>query len=565
MHFILPHELIKLASDRDMFTTAILIGIYSYIIFLLGVLGFIYTQHIILLTVIYLTIALYWYREKLKMNLPRTVLVRGLLRCFEIFKKIQKPYLEKIFLGIIILQTLINLVGVLGPELAFDALWYHLTLPKIYITNHSISHIPGGLLYYSDMPKLTEMLYVSALTFGNEITAKFIHFSFGILILIAIHKISRKFFSKEFSLLTVVLFYSNLVVGWQSTTAYIDLARTFFEIMALWGFLNWMENKKNKWFILSSVMLGLAISAKLLAIGSLLIFSILISYYFWKNKISVNNYSICLFVYLFICLLIVSPWFIFSFLNTGNPVYPFFTNIYPLKINVSLINTLSLSDPISPLYVILVPVGILLFTKLEFKIKMISLYCFLASIVWQLTPNTGGGRFILPYLPGFSILSIWVIREIRLIRVQYMLIGAIIIFSVFSIIYRLSANSKYMPVIIGKESKADFLKNHLNFSFGDFYDLDGYFAKKIKASDNVLLYGFHNLYYIDFPFVDSSWVKKGDKFNYVAVQNSPLPKKFKNWNLIYSNAISHVKLYSKPRTFGSFSVVRGKGWEKWEH
>lgn len=161
-----------------MFTTAILIGIYSYLIFLLGVLGFIYRQHIILLTVIYLAIALYSYREKLKMNL---------LRCFETFKKIQKPYLEKIFLGIIILQALINLVGVLGPELAFDALWYHLTLPKIYITNHSISHIPGGLLYYSDMPKLTEMIYVSALTFGNEITAKFIHFSFGILILIAIY------------------------------------------------------------------------------------------------------------------------------------------------------------------------------------------------------------------------------------------------------------------------------------------------------------------------------------------------------------------------------------------
>src|SRR6185437_14950424 len=118
-----------------------------------------------------------------------------------------------------------------GPEIGFDALWYHLTLPKLYLGWHQVRHIPGGLLYYSDMPKLTEMLYISGLAILGETGAKLIHFSFGILCCIALYKVGRKFFSPLLSLIAVAIFYSNLVVGWESISAYIDLARTFFNIM----------------------------------------------------------------------------------------------------------------------------------------------------------------------------------------------------------------------------------------------------------------------------------------------------------------------------------------------
>ena len=59
-----------------------------------------------------------------------------------------------------------------------------------------------------------------------------------------------------------------------------------------------------------------------------------------------------------------------------------------------------------------------------------------------------------------------------------------------------------------------------------------------------LLYGFHNLYYINFPFIDSSYVKIGDRFNYIAVAGNNLPERFKVWNLIYYNEKTNVKLYS---------------------
>ena len=441
----------------------------------------------------------------------------------------------------------VNIIGVLGSELGFDALWYHLTLPKTYLAQHQVMHIPGSLLYYSDMPRLIEMIYAGALALSSEIYAKLIHFSFGILTLVALYKFSRKFFNPLFSLLVLVIFYSNLVVGWMSTTAYIDLARTFFELMALWGFVNWREKKENKWLIESAVMLGLAISTKLLAFGSLFIFIILIiisgrqkSKHYFKNTIK------DILVYLQLSFLIPLPWFVFSFIHTGNPFFPFFSNLYKVHLEVQLFNPFfHKSDSISLFYSLILTTPFL-FKKFSPVIKTICIYLFLSLIIWFLTPKTDAGRFVLPYLPALSILSVGVLKIIMEKKkiLGKILIGLIIFISLFSITYRFVANTKYFPVLLGLETKSEFLSNHLNFSYGDFYDTDNYFKSYLKPTDKVLLYGFHNLYYVDFPFVDSTFVKEGEKFNYIAIQNGSLPDRFKYWNLVYQNPKTHVKLYS---------------------
>jgi len=106
------------------------------------------------------------------------------------------------------------------------------------------------------------------------------------------------------------------------------------------------------------------------------------------------------------------------------------------------------------------------------------------------------------------------------------------------------ANAKFLPVILKTQSKETFLSENLNFNYGDFYDTDGFFKRNIKKDDVVLLYGFHNLYYVDFPFIHSTWVKKGDAFNYIATQDTNLEERFKNWKMIYQNPKTKVKLYN---------------------
>jgi hypothetical protein len=183
-----------------MFTLALSIGIYSYLVLLIGFFGLLYKQIIIAGTIIYVFGFIFFLRKKFGIQNFRNKMI-----CFE--KKCTK--LRIIFLLLILFQALVNLAGVLGPELGFDALWYHLTLPKIYLQNHSIFYVPGGLLYYSAMPKLAETLYIVGLAFGNEIFVKLIHFFFGILSLFALYKLSRKFLPINLSLLVLILFYSS--------------------------------------------------------------------------------------------------------------------------------------------------------------------------------------------------------------------------------------------------------------------------------------------------------------------------------------------------------------------
>ncbi len=512
-----------------MFALAFLIGIYSYIIFSLGILGALTRGPVLVSSLIFIAGA-YLYFKKHKEDLPKLNLKN---------KKIRP------FLALFGVLTLVNLVGALAPELSFDALWYHLTIPKIFIEEGRLFYINGGLFYYSVMPKLGEMLFIPGLLTGSEIIPKLIQWGFGILTSICVYKISRKYFDEKISMLSVLVFYGSLVVAWQSTVAYVDLIRSFFEVMALWGFLEFLKTRKTSMLIESSVLVGLAVCVKLIALGSIPIFGLLIFYLEKDRKLALKNSLL----FGSVALLVALPWFFYAFITTGNPIYPIFSG-YPLEgsflnpIN-DLINLfLRSADPISPIYLIFLPLIVIYFKKMRKELKIVTVYSLIALIIWLITPKTGGGRFILPYLPAFSILAGAVIHYTNDKNLKKYLIGIVLFVFVVTIGYRAVANVRYLPVVLGQESKSEFLTKNLNFNFGDFYDTNGWFAENIKPTDKVLLFGFHNLYYVDFPFIHESYVKKGDKFNYIATQNAELPGRFSYWKLVHRNNLTNVSVYT---------------------
>ena len=524
----------------------LIIAIYAYVIFLIGVIGLLYQPVILGVTILYAVgVSVYLRRRRLFPSRQSHQRVTAS---------------EKLLLLLLFIQGLVALLGVLGPEIGFDALWYHLTLPKLYLQNHLISHIPGGLLYYSDMPKLTELLYTAGLAFGDERIPKLIHFLFGIGTCVVLYRFSRRYMERHMALLAVLLFSSNLVVGWEAVSAYIDLSRAFFELLAFVVFMTWIETGKKSRFYVSAIFVGLAISTKVLAFSSLPIYLLLILLLSLQRKKEFMQILRDLGIFTGIALFIPSPWFILSFLATGSPIYPFLTGLYPLGSeyhgvavgtffrDVWLLFTTS-PDPLSPLYLISLPlVVIALIKKSENVLRVASVYAGMAILIWYFLPRVGGGRFILPYLPVFSFLVVSALHELRdrgmqkMVRITVM--GLIVFYSMFFIFYRFAANAKFIPYLTGRETKSEFLSSRLNFSYGDFYDTDHFFENTIKPDDNVLLIGFHNLYYVDFPFIDQSYVKKGDRFNYIAVQNAELPERFSAWNLVYTNPLTHVRVYS---------------------
>lgn len=530
-----------------MIILGLLIGIYAYGIFFLGIGSLLYMEVLFWFTLCFWIFVCISYRQHVRLRL----------------KKIKIDRTSVIISLFICLSFGIHLIGAFGPELAFDSLWYHLTLPKMFLLEHAIVYIPGGLFYYSTMPKLTELLYTPALAFSGEIAAKLIHYTFGVLGVYLLYKLSRQFLSVRLSLLVVSILVSNLVFAWEMTTSFNDLTWLFYELLAFTSFLTFLRNKQQMYLLCTGVFVGFAIMTKMVALLSLGVYGLLLLFYFWPRIGYVFRQFLLL---VSIALLIPLPWFIFSYMHTGNAFYPFFSGYlssYEQMLTFHVLDPVSFlkkigelfflsSDPISPVYVIFFPLLFFIWRYVHGLERVVFYYCLFSLVFWYISPDSGGARFILPYLPVFSLavgLIISKMIEHRHIKFfEYLSIGVVLVALSISTVYRGVANMKYVPFLIGHESKSAFLSKHLNFQFADFYDTDGYFAENIFSRDTVLLFGFHNLFYVDFPFVHESYYN-GQNITHIATQRADIPHEYRDWKLIYSNDKTQVKLYEHPKHY----------------
>lgn len=516
-----------------MLTIAILIGVYSYCVLFIGLIGKLSYFPVFLLTVLLFLIGLLLSISKLR-KLDLGALIK--------YQSKQDLLLYVLFLTL----AGVNLIGALGPELAFDSLWYHLTIPKIFILNQKIFYIQGNLFYYSLMPKLTEMFYVSSLLLWSETLAKLIHLTFGILSCVVLFKLARLFLKRTQSLLVVILFYTSPVIMWLSTTAFSDLSRTFFESFSLYQFALYIKKGSRKNLLISAILLGFAIATKILAIGTLFVFIVLI---FTLTKDQIREKIKKSLVFSFVALAIPLPWFAMSYFHTGNPFFPLFSELGLRNFTIDLLSPtnfiktfvgifLFAPDPISPIYVILLPVVLygLLFKLRKYLFLMV--FCFLTYLIWYFTSQSGGARFLAPFLPAYSLLVYLSVIKLKNAPIFKFVNIVVIVLAISSVLYRGAASFKYVPVIIGVESKEEFLMSHLNFEFGDFYDENSQ-IKRLVGSDVVLMKNTHNLYYVDFPFTIDEW--GNNNYKYVLYQSAEKPED--KGKLVYRNEKTHAWLF----------------------
>jgi hypothetical protein len=242
---------------------------------------------------------------------------------------------------------------------------------------------------------------------------------------------------------------------------------------------------------------------------------------------------------------------------TKNPFYPLFTKYYsevieptvfsiPTAVNDLYTTFVTAADPINPVYLISIPI---IFVTVKFykrEEKLFLIYIIGVLIMWLITPRTGGGRFLLPYLPIFSLVVGMTISKIKSLEIKKILYCVVILTTITTVGYRLLAMKDGFSVITNMQSKSEYLINNLNFAYGDFYDVDGYFKKHMTPQDTVLIYDIHNLYYAEFSFIHESYVKSGDEFNYILTkEGSALPDRFYAWKEVYRNSKSGVVLYAQ--------------------
>jgi len=400
----------------------------------------------------------------------------------------------------LILLCVLNLLTVFTPEIGFDALWYHLTLPKLWLLKRQW-FFNGGLLYYSVMPRLTETLFIPLIKYTGYIGPKFVQYLSGIGVGILIWKISSKLkFSTLLKSVAISLFYCTWLVSWQSGSAYIDLFRTFLETVALYFLISGSWKK-------GGLFLGLAIGTKWLSLGSVVIYALV--------------FGIPL---VFPALLFSLPWFIIAYKFTGNPVYPLFNSILhqtftPLGVAVKnvlflpLTVTFPFDDFLSPLIGVLVVLTALSLFSRNKVIQKISTIGILGSVL-SVVLNPPSSRFFLPYLPALAIASVYVVSKLKTplgnIFVVLSIISSLIILSL-----RCYAVKKYLPFLLGKETQNAFLTGLSVRLPGTFIDSDNFVRDQIPPGSKILIDKLHNLYYFPYDFDHTSWAKTQEEFDYL--------------------------------------------------
>ncbi len=423
----------------------------------------------------------------------------------------------KILFGV---SVFLNFLLIFTPEIGFDALWYHLTLPKIFIATGRW-YIPGGLLYYSVMPRLSELFFVPLLQLFGTAGPKLLQFAAGIGTTRLIYLIDNHYsFTRLQKWLSICLFYITWIVAWQSGSAYIDLIRTFLETLAL---LCLLKRKR----LLGGIVLGLAIGTKWLSLGSLVIYALIFG---------LGLVPPALFVAL--------PWFLIAFFYTHNPIYPVFEpfmshttpNIFRIFYNLLLAPlrlTFPADDFVSPLVGILFIASIYSFFKYS-KIRQIAALGVFGTI-YTLVLNPPSSRFLLPYLPALSISAIYLFGKLKLLQ-QKVSYSIILLSSMLIICLRLYATKKYLPFLFGQVSQNQFLTQYSDRLPGAFIDSDNFVQDSLPGTSSYLIDGLHNLYYFPYAFDHTSWWNQSKTYDYL-VSNTTPPDKMKV-KLLHTNQLN---------------------------
>jgi 4-amino-4-deoxy-L-arabinose transferase-like glycosyltransferase len=184
-------------------------------------------------------------------------------------------------------------------------------------------------MHHSQFPATTQMLYLAALGFGGPVAAKLLHTLFAFLSLLAAALLARHFFARGAGVLAAGVLASTTLVTWLATTSYVDMPAVFFSLLGIYFFLHWLHERKASSAAWCGVFLGLAMATKMQALVSFGILGLLALVVWWRRRRREDGFPFRQVVlYGVLAVLVAGPWYLKSYVITGNPVYPFAYSVF---------------------------------------------------------------------------------------------------------------------------------------------------------------------------------------------------------------------------------------------
>lgn len=207
------------------------------------------------------------------------------------------------------------------PPTAWDGLMYHLPLAIHYATYHRISYDP--FIRYSFAPQANEMLMT--IVFLSQLPARatqVVQFLMYILVIWGTKILARRVSgSWAISVIAAALVAGTPIMIFEGTVPYIDLWPVAFGLAGMVLLVRVYETNSLPLSRLTGMYLGLAADGK--DVGFLLGISVIVVTLIFRT-LRARTWPIALFMLAFMV-----PWYLRTFLLTGNPVYPLLASVFP--------------------------------------------------------------------------------------------------------------------------------------------------------------------------------------------------------------------------------------------
>jgi len=474
---------------------------------------------------------------------------------------------ESVLVVVLIVFVIMNFIAALAPVHSSDAISYHIALPKIWAEQGAITGIPHMVM--SNYPIGLNMLFLDGFLLNGGILSELIAFYIGLLFMLGIYFFGARYFSKRIGLLGAVIFYTMPIFSVFNIRGFVDISTGLFAFLALYLFFMWQESPRIKYVALSAISVGFAASIKTSAMLLPLVIGALFAYYslFVKRNIKATFTNSLIFG--IVAVLIMAPWTIRTFIQTGSPVYPVYNNIfggeffsevlarYWIEIHtvgmgngildlILLPWNLTMHSPafgevvgVGPLFLATIPV-ILLMSKVDFKVKLLFLAAILFVLQWFFTSQNI--RYIFMVYAILAVLSAyaisWMMSNKSLRSVGVLSFGAVIFFN--AAVWA-GANLDEVKVVAGLDDEENFLKLKVSN-----YGLLSYANQNLDDA-NICLYGeirgyysdneyviCHPAYqgYIDFAIIDNGPVLLS-RFKEIGVTHLLVEESLQQWREIY--------------------------------
>jgi hypothetical protein len=226
-----------------------------------------------------------------------------------------------LILAILAVDLLLGLI----PPTARDELTHHLAIPRLYADQGRIFAIPFSLPSY--YPMLVDMFYVPFVRWEWDWVAKWIHGLFGFLTGLLVYAYLSLRLNSMYGCLGLLFFASTPIVLRLSSQAYVDLGLLFFSTASLLAILQCKGSHPYRWLVLGGLAAGFALATKPNGLLVAFLAVLLLLLHLAENRMcraawgQLAVFCVCAFV-------AFSPWVLRNFVWTGNPLFPFFTDIF---------------------------------------------------------------------------------------------------------------------------------------------------------------------------------------------------------------------------------------------